>query len=169
MSKLIWKLPNNLLAESVRIMRPRGTLGNEGLALWFGYETAAEVIATHVVDVSGPGFVSSPLHMRLSYKAMSKLTDLSEQLDRCLIGQIHSHPGLMLDLSDVDKSRGIRTPNYLSVVCPYYAQRDIHTFEECGVHVFEATRYRRLDQTEISRRLAISHTPVIPLRIEVPA
>jgi hypothetical protein len=161
-----WQLPRDLLPESIKIMRPHGAQGNEGLALWFGREAGQGLEITHVVDVAGPGFRTSPLHMCLSYRTMAALTDLAEKIDRFLVGQIHAHPGQMLDLSDLDVEQGIRVPDYLSLVCPYYAQRDLAGFQDCGVHVFDGMQYRRLSPQEIPMRLCVSSTRVSVLRCE---
>lgn len=150
-------------------MRPHGMVGNEGLALWFGTADGTRANVTHIVDVSGPGFRTTPLYMSLSLRAMAVLTDLAEKLDTFLIGQIHSHPERFLDLSELDKEHGIRSPNYLSVVCPYYAQRNLGGFDDCGVHVFENRRYRRMSPDEISRRLIARDARVTKIRCEVPA
>lgn len=169
MTQSHWRLPANLLSESVAIMRPHGAKGDEGLALWLGTESVGRIDVTHIVEVIGPGFFTTPLYMRLSLRAMAVLTDLADRLDTFLIGQIHSHPARFLDLSDLDKRNGIRSPGYLSVVCPYYAQRQLAGFDECGVHVFDNHRYRRLSADEIARRLIVINTPITKIRCEVPA
>ena len=168
MTQRNWSLPRNLLAESISIMRPHGASGNEGLGLWFGTEHGAGAAVTHIVEVYGSGFQTTPLYMSLSLRAMSLLTDLAEQLDVILIGQIHSHPGRLLELSRLDEEHGIRSLDYLSVVCPYYAQRDLHDFNDCGVHVFEERAYRRLSPGEVTRQLVVNDRPLTKVRCEVP-
>ncbi len=169
MSQPIWVLPANLLSESIVVMRPQGLVGNEGLALWFGNAVGARANVTHVVEVSGPGFRTTPLYMSLSLRAMASLTDLAEKLGTFLIGQVHSHPERFLDLSELDRVHGIRSADYLSVVCPHYAQRNLSGFGDCGVHVFENRRYRRMSPDEISRRLVVCDERVTTIRCEVPA
>lgn len=169
MKQTIWSFPTNLLSESLSIMRPHGAAGNEGLALWFGTADGARADITHVVDVYGRGFQTTPLYMALSLRAMAVLTDLAEQLDVFLIGQIHSHPERLLELSMLDKEHGIRIPDYLSMVCPYYAQRELDSFRECGAHVFEERTYRRMLPDELSRRLVVRNSLVTKIRCEVPA
>ena len=164
-----WNLPENLLRESIAVMRPHGVIGNEGLALWFGNVSGARADVTHLIEVAGPGFRTTPLYMSLSLRAMAALTDLTEKLDTFLIGQIHSHPERFLDLSELDKKHGIRSPDYLSVVCPYYAQRELTGFDEFGVHGFENQRYRRMSPAEISRRLIVRDAHITKVRCEVPA
>jgi hypothetical protein len=154
MSKITWYLPKDLVGASIEIMRPHGAQGNEGLALWLGTSDDAQRIrVTHAIEIYGSGFVTAPLQMRLSLRAMATLTELADRLDRYLVGQIHSHPGNFTDLSVVDKELGIRVPDYLSVVCPHYAQLSDVTLRDCGLHMFEDAKYRRLSSVEISRQV----------------
>lgn len=169
MSELRWTLPDGLLEHSIAVMRPHGARGNEGLALWFGDGDERHVRITHAVEVFGPGFATTPLYMSLSMRAMAALTDLAEKHRVFLAGQIHSHPGTFTDLSALDEAHGIRTPDYLSAVCPYYAQRHLTGLDECGMHVFERDRYHRLSVEEIARRITIRSVPLMKLRLEVPA
>lgn len=169
MSNLHWLLPEDLLQQSINVMRPHGAVGNEGLALWLGKANDSAIEITHLVNVFGPGFKTSPLYMGLSIRAMAKLTDLADQLDRYLVGQIHSHPGTFVELSDLDKAHGIRVPNYLSIVCPYYAQRPSTTLGDCGIHVFVGGHYRRMNAVAAINHIKILNTHVRTLNCEVPA
>lgn len=168
MSQITWYLPEDLLHRSIEIMRPHGARGNEGLALWLGTNDDAErVKVTHAIEIYGSGFVTAPLRMQLSFRAMATLTSLADRLDRYLVGQIHSHPATFIDLSLVDKELGIRVPDYLSVVCPHYAQRPDITLGDCGVHTFDSARYRRLSSAEISRRVVQIGEHIDIVRCEV--
>lgn len=168
MSQITWYMPEDLLRTSIEIMRPHGAQGNEGLALWLGISDDTErVTVTHSIEVYGSGFVTTPLQMRLSLRAMATLTRLADRLDRYLVGQIHSHPGYYTDLSVVDKALGIRVPDYLSVVCPHYAQRPDVVLNDCGFHVFDRAAYRRLSSSEISRRVVQTAESVTIVRCEV--
>lgn len=167
--ELNWALPVGLLAASIEIMRPHGRLGNEGLALWLGRADGHQVHVTHVVAPHGPGFRASPFQLKLSWNAMARLTDLADELETYLVGQIHSHPGLFLDLSEVDVTYGVRCQDYLSLVCPHYAQRPVAAIAECGVHTFDRGNYRRLVATEVARRIVITPTLAKVVDLEVPA
>lgn len=169
MHETTWTLPVNLLDVSVEVMRPSGRLGNEGLALWLGCLDGSQARVTHLVTLHGDGFHSSPLQLRLSWDAMSRLTDLADELGLYLVGQIHSHPGRYVDLSEVDRKYGIRCQDFLSVVCPDYAQRAVSGLDECGVHLFDDGRYRRLGALEVTRRIKRSVATVNVVNLEVPA
>ncbi len=168
MSNITWVMPEVLLPESLSIMRPYGAAGNEGLALWFGVLEGQCVRISHLVEVSGPGFRTTPLYMGLSVNAMATLTEYADRTGVFLAGQIHSHPGNFTDLSDLDEAHGIRIPDYLSVVCPFYAQRNVG-IKECGVHFFEQNRYRRFNAEEITRRLLAQALPLQRVPVLVPA
>jgi proteasome lid subunit RPN8/RPN11 len=168
MTQLRWLIPNSLLGESIAVMRPHGAKGNEGLALWFGSTDGTHAKVTHLVELTGSGFKTSPLFMSLSSRAMSVLTDLAWEIDCVLIGQIHSHPKRFLDLSNLDKEHGIHSQDYLSVVCPFYAQLNLNSFNECGVHVFENLHYRRIQLGEISERIILCNSELIKIKCEVP-
>jgi proteasome lid subunit RPN8/RPN11 len=168
MSPMRWILPTDLLAKSIRFMQPHGALGNEGLVLWFGRKIAQDAVeVTHAIEPQGSGITRSPLHLSLSLRAMNKLTNLGESIDRYLVGQIHSHPENYIDLSPVDRARGIRVPDYLSVVSPHYAQDPLTNWENCGWHEFTQGRYRRLSPREASRRIVLSRQSAIALHVEV--
>lgn len=169
MHQATWTLPADLLDVSVDVMRPNGRIGNEGLALWLGRSDNSCARVTHLVAVRGRGFHAAPGQLRLSWNAMSRLTDLADELGTYLVGQIHSHPRHFVDLSDVDRKYGIRCQDYLSVVCPHYAQREVSGLAECGVHLFDGGGYRRLGAAEVARRIAFSTTAVEVVDLEVPA
>lgn len=167
MAKKTWNIPKDLLPVSVEHMRPYGRRGHEGLGLWFGNETDGTICITHLVMPYGAGLVTHPLHLSLSMRAMSRLTRLARDLDCYWAGQIHSHPGTMLELSDVDREMGIRVQDYLSLVCPHYAQRDTREVSQCGVHVFDNGAYRRIAAGEAAQRLTVSDRRVHVVPVEV--
>jgi len=166
-NNLKWRLPIDLLDESVRIMQPCGAQGHEGLAMWLGVEQDNLVDITHIVALRGAGLQTAPLQIRMSYKAMNRLSDIAEELGAYLVGQIHSHPGHHVGLSDVDRELGIRVQGYLSVVYPHYAQRNGCGLEACGVHTFDAGDFRRLRATEVASRIETIAARVRRIDLEV--
>lgn len=163
-----WLLPHDLLPSSVEAMRPLGARGREGLALWFGTLNEGGVAeVTHLVQPVGPGFESTALYLRLSMRAIGQLTDFAENLGVFLIGQIHSHPGNFVDLSELDIRQGFRFQDFLSIVCPQYAQRLDTRLSDCGAHTFDNGAYRRMARAEMEARLVISPRSTTALRMEV--
>jgi len=168
MTNTVWNMPRDLLSSSIDIMHPHGVNGNEGLALWFGAEAADKSISiTHVVDLRGSGLVTAPLYLRLSFRAIAQLTDIADQLNVYLVGQIHSHPGRMTELSKIDRAQGFRIPDFLSVVCPYYAQNPKIQLRDCGINVFERGAYRRFPDAEINQRIRVTNSQIVKICCEV--
>lgn len=167
MSARIWMLPNNLLTESLRAMTPKGRLGHEGLALWFGKITGDVAHVSHLIAPYGSGVKTSPLHLALSANAIVTLTDFADKNRVCLIGQTHSHPENYVDLSLPDRQYGIKVQGYLSVVVPYYAQRPLSSISDCGVHVYYGADYRRLSDEEIMGRIISSEAELAIVRVKV--
>ncbi|MBI3528641.1 MAG: hypothetical protein HY067_11805 [Betaproteobacteria bacterium] len=168
MSDVKWTFPNDLLSTSIDMMRMPGASGNEGLALWLGRsDDDVSIFITHVIEVYGTGFSTSPLHLSLSRRAISELTDLADHLGAYLVGQIHSHPGRFIDLSELDRVQGFRVPDFLSVVCPNYAQYADTRIGDCGIHVFERGDFRRLSNAEAKNRILMSPVSVEKVYCEV--
>lgn len=169
MARKTWDLPRDLIAQSVQVMRPYGAMGREGLALWFGDDRGNTVEITHLIVPHGPGLVTHPLHLSLSLRAIARLTGLAGRLDRYWAGQIHSHPDLDVRLSDVDKRMGVLVQDYLSMVCPHYAQYAVDGVRQCGVHMFDEGVYRQLGHDEVASRVRVSDRAVQVVEVEVPA
>lgn len=169
MNKIKWGLPADLISQSVEIMRPNGTRGSEGLALWLGDEHDGLVEFTHVLRLQGSGLIARPLQLSLSLRAISRITRLSDELGLYWAGQIHSHPGRFVDLSPVDRAMGVKVQDYLSVVCPHYAQAHTDGLDECGVHLFDKGSYRRLSPPEVAARLHVLNKAVTVVDLEVHA
>lgn len=169
MKPMSWALPSNLLADSVEIMRPNGLHGNEGLALWLGDEHDGTARVTHILRLYGGGFVAGPLQLSLSMRAIARITDLSDELGLYWVGQIHSHPGTFVDLSRVDRAFGVKVQDYLSVVCPHYAQARTNDLDDCGVHVFDDGAYRRFNRREVAGRIRVGQHRAEVLNLEVHA
>jgi len=164
-----WALPSNLLADSVEIMRPHGLHGNEGLALWLGDEHGGIVTVTHILRLRGSGFVTGPLQLNLSMRAIARITDLSDELGLFWVGQIHSHPGTLVDLSRVDRALGVKVQDYLSIVCPHYAQAGTSSLDDCGVHAFDRGTYKRFSQRDVASRIRIGQYKAEVMDLEVHA
>jgi hypothetical protein len=150
-----WILPMDALQVSLEEMARDGQQGNEGVALWLGRQTDAVAEVTHVVGLRGSGVIKRPDQLRITQWLINEVTDQAIRLGASLIGQIHSHgEGYGTDLSPTDRTYGIATPYYLSIVAPDFGLRRETRVSNCGVHVFEpGLGYRRLTFSEIARRV----------------
>lgn len=67
-----------------------------------------------------------------------------------LLAQVHSHPGNLVDHSQGDDDRAFMPyEGFLSIVVPQYARRGLVPLTICGVHIFEAGGFRRMNEREI--------------------
>jgi hypothetical protein len=133
-----------------------GALGNEGVTLWLGKRLKGIAEVTHLVVLRGPGIIKQPDLLRIDSHLFNDVTDVAIEFGVSLLGQIHSHRGLWVDLSWVDSTYGVAVPYYLSVVAPHYAMRADTNIKDCGVHVFDPRRgYRRLPPQEVAKRIHI--------------
>ncbi|WP_292364409.1 hypothetical protein [Mesorhizobium sp.] len=137
-------------------MAPDGARGCEGVALWLGRRLAGVVTVTHVIGLRGPGVIRRPDFLSISPELLDDVTDIAIAKDAYLVGQVHSHPGSWVDLSDLDKRSGIRAPGYLSVVAPHFASDPATPPGRCGFHVFNGARWRRLAWWERPWRVVIT-------------
>lgn len=151
-----WKMPGNVLSESIRLMSPDGRKGNEGIVMWLGRIQAGIGTVTHLVAFEDNLLCKRPDYLQIPSAVMNAVADISEKMGVVLIGQIHSHPGNFVDLSMADRRYGISAPYYLSVVAPYYAQKPDTNWRQCGVHQFVThLGFRRFSADETARRISV--------------
>lgn len=156
-----WRLPRNVLSDSLRLMRPDGILGREGIVFWLGQNNAGVATIRSLVLMSGSGIQKFPLYMEISPDAMNALSNLAESRDSYLVGQIHSHPGTFVDLSEADIRYGVSVPYYLSVVAPHYGMDTRTSWAECGIHVFApGAGFHRLTEPDVARAIHIEDARV---------
>ena len=160
----IWRMPDRLLRDSIAEMAPDGLRGCEGIVLWLGAIAERAANITHMVGLAGAGIEKRPDYLRIHPDLFNAVAAFAERMDLVLIGQIHSHPGTLVDLSLTDVRFGVTTPHYLSVVAPHYAQDPGSEWRECGVHVYEPRRgFRRMQEAELRARIAVMAETAAPL------
>jgi len=159
-----WILPASALTDSIAEMAGDGRKGNEGIVLWAGTSEGGIARVTQLIGLHGPLIEKRPLQMIIAPDLFAKVSIFCGRRKIILIGQIHSHPKTLTDLSDVDKQYGIATPHFLSVVAPHYAQRPDTNWGACGVHVFdEGVGFRRMPLTEATTRIILDAAARAPL------
>lgn len=162
-----WRLPRRALEISLGEMARDGLQGNEGIAFWLGTCHGTVATVTHVVGVRGPGIAKEPSFLQISTGVFNAISDIALDLGILLLGQVHAHPGLFVDLSPTDRRFGISFPDYLSMVAPHYARRPNTSIEDCGVHLFVAgIGYIRLSAAEVQRRVIVDGGPASLLLVE---
>ena len=154
-----WKVPGDLLARSLDLMRPDGADGCEGIGLWLGIAESAKVTITHLIEIPSIWVEKQPYFLRINELAFDAVGDVCDRDGCYLVGQIHSHPGTFVDLSFADREYGIQAPYFLSVVAPHYAQQHGTRWGDCGVHQFLSdVGFRRLTAAEVQSRVISDDT-----------
>jgi proteasome lid subunit RPN8/RPN11 len=165
-----WHIPEMVIAEALAEMAIDGREGNEGIALFLGRDDDGAAEVTHLVKLRGVGLEKYPDQINIHSSLLNEVTDVAVSSGVRLVGQVHSHgPGYGVGLSYTDRTYGVQTPYYLSLVAPDYAL-SAAPLQRWGVHVFmENQGYVRLRATEAGRRLRVIpgvHVPVITVGVE---
>jgi len=165
-----WRIPETVIADALEEMAIDGRQGNEGIALFLGRDNDGVAEVTHLVKLRGPGLEKYPDQINIHSSLLNEVTDVAIDNKVRLIGQVHSHgPGYGIGLSYTDRTYGIKTPYYLSLVAPDYALSSA-PLRSWGAHVFMETRgYVRLNAAEADRRLIMvagASVPVIAVGVE---
>jgi len=151
-----WDLPGAALEQAHREFQIDGSQGNEGIMLWLGRREIGVAVITHCVLVRGKLAIKEPDLLQLEPALLNDITIAATTRKIVLLGQIHSHPGTFVDLSDTDHRYGFKFPDFLSIVAPHYGLKRPESLFDYGVHVYDyGVGYRRLEGKEIQRRLNI--------------
>jgi hypothetical protein len=151
-----WRIPEMAIADALKEMAIDGSEGNEGIVLFLGRDIDSVAEVTHLLKLRGPAVEKCPARINIDAALLNDVTDVAMGNKVRLIGQVHSHgPGYGLDLSPTDRTYGIRSPYYLSLVAPDYAL-SAAPLQKWGVHVFmENQGWVRLSESEADRRLLV--------------
>jgi proteasome lid subunit RPN8/RPN11 len=144
------RLHEAVLAPTVALLRAsRGADGeHEGVVYWAGITHDLEWVITTVMI---PEAVTTYGSFRTSAAANARIVALLAQTGLVLLGQVHSHPGAMVDHSDGDDRDALMPyENFLSVIVPHYGNTSLWPLDHCGVHRFEGGRFRRLTRGELA-------------------
>lgn len=145
----------SLLDRTVDILRQSGDRDqpHEGVAYWAGRRAGDEYfITTCIAPAARTTYGSFETSSHTNAKVIMYLADAGLEL----LGQVHSHPGALVGHSDGDDERALMPyEGFLSVVAPHYARRGMRPLTICGIHVFEHSSFRRLEDSDIESRFRI--------------
>lgn len=144
----IW-VSAGLLDRTVNILQQSGNSRqpHEGVAYWAGRRADNECfITTCIAPAAQTTRGSFDTSSHTNAKVIMYLADAGLEL----LGQVHSHPGALVGHSDGDDERALMPyEGFLSIVVPHYARRGMRPLTICGVHIFEHSSFRRLQNSEI--------------------
>src|SRR5579862_1296060 len=133
-------------AEVLRQSRDENE-AHEGVAYWAGRRVGDGcVVTTCIAPAAETTWGSFDTSAHTNARVVIYLASAGLEL----LGQIHSHPGNLVGHSDGDDERALMPyEGFLSVVVPHYASRGMRPLTICGVHIFENSRFRRLENAQI--------------------
>lgn len=144
-----------LLDLTVNVLRQSGKphQSHEGVAYWAGKRSGQECFITTCI---APAARTTYGSFRTSSLSNAKVVMYLATAGLELIGQVHSHPGSLVDHSDGDEEDALMPyEGFLSIVVPNYARDGMRPLTICGVHIFTSSTFRRLDNPEIENRFRI--------------
>lgn len=151
-------IPEKLWRETWLGLRMRGKGKVETAAIWGGKrnQTAETVEAVYFLDDYDGGDRRARYH-QVSTEALEQLFKQLHQDRRVIVGDIHTHPGRWVGLSDLDKENPIEFRRGLyALVLPLFAL-PAPSLASAGIHVYEGEgAWRSLTQNE--KQLAFSFT-----------
>lgn len=145
----VW-IPSAVLDQTVKVLRrSAGEAGeaHEGIAYWAGHRLSNRSVVTTCI---APGAKTGVRSFKTSLAANAQVVAYVANVNLEVLGQVHSHPASIVDhsLTD-DKDALMPYEGFLSVVVPYYGRRGMTPLVDCGIHIFEAGRFRRMARTEV--------------------
>ena len=87
--------------------------------------------------------------------AYSKLWDICDAEEKVVIGDVHTHPGRMVDQSDIDAANPmLAQEGHVALIVPDYSSR-VAGADEVGVHRYDGEDWETWTGAEAARRLFI--------------
>jgi proteasome lid subunit RPN8/RPN11 len=151
---LVW-IAAELLDRTAAVLHQSGDprQAHEGVVYWAGRRAGNECFVTTLI---APSAQTTRGSFRTSSAANARVVIYLANAGLELLGQVHSHPGSLVDHSDGDDEDALMPyDGFYSLVVPNYASQGMRPLSMCGVHLFEKARFRRLANSEINARFRI--------------
>jgi len=127
---------------------------NEGLVYWCGKKNHDTVSISLVI---APKTTSDWGYISTSNRANFDLVKTLAQRNQIHIGQVHSHPGTLVDHSDGDDlDASFKTEGLISIVVPNYCKEGFLPLTTCGVHRYNQGNFQRFSDKYVSEHFEIS-------------
>jgi hypothetical protein len=153
-------IPRYLFEKSIKVLRKRGLLKQEGLVLWAG-AAATDSEEAYIVSLIVPEKGHWGGGVRLDIKTLLKLSEELEKRDLQLLAQVHTHPGNFgHSLGDENRATSFRL-GYVSIVIPDFALIDVRDLSMCYVYEYRGNfKWRLLGDDEMNRRFFIEDSVI---------
>ena len=151
----VW-VSTRLLDRTAEALRQSGhhSKPHEGVAYWAGRRTANEYFITTCVV---PEARTTRGSFETSSLSNAKVIAYLARAGLELLGQVHSHPGSFVGHSDGDDKLALMPyDGFLSIIVPNYARKGMRPLKTCGIHIFQQSSFRRLEDWEIESHFRIT-------------
>jgi hypothetical protein len=115
-------IATTLLATALEDLETYGNQGCESIAFFLARHDAPQAAST-LVTADEPGVERSPFFVKLSERWILSLTDLCDERDEFVVGQIHAH-GISAFHSETDDHHLFHAPGVFSLVVPNFARTE---------------------------------------------
>ncbi|RWX24516.1 Mov34/MPN/PAD-1 family protein [Rhizobium leguminosarum] len=149
---------NELIEETLSILKKAGNRGSEGIALWLARRSDDETV--QVGEVLEPAHRAAVDFFHIPPEGMSALMSHLRTTRTKLVAQVHSHPGHAFHSQADDEWAIIRHEGALSFVIPYFARNT-----SASTFLDQAALFRLNEQDswlEVPRARFSEHMVVIP-------
>lgn len=152
---LVW-IPSSVLDRTIEVLRSSGhpEEPHEGVAYWAGTRAGGQTFVTTCI---APAARTTEGSFATSSRTNAEVIMYLASAHLELIGQVHSHPGAFVGHSGGDDRRALMPyEGFLSIVVPSYGQLGMLPLTRCGIHIFENSRFRRMQNAEVESRFRIA-------------
>lgn len=150
-----FRLPSGLIRATERVLRRYGDLKppNQGLVYWGG---EANFDSIDIKLLFAPRIVSDERRVVVDQRENSRYVSKLNNIGSRHIAQVHTHPGNIVDHSQVDNElAAFRVPGLLSIVVPSYCHAGMEPLTMCGVHRYDRWGFIRLTENYVLRNFEI--------------
>lgn len=150
-------LPQTLWCNTWIGLQQRSHGVRETACVWLGDRNGEEETAREVIFLDDlPGTVGHHLQHRTSRDAVRIVLDRARALGLSIVGDVHTHPGTWVDLSEIDRAHPIEYRiGLLALVLPAFAEGP-PSLQGVGVHEYlGAGAWKMFDSADVPKRLIL--------------
>ncbi len=155
-----WQISHQILKETEKAFHG-GT--HEVFAIWTAaivtdsadFNTMAK-ISRCIIPAQTPGVTPQGVYVHIEGRELQRIQlDNHAKQERSIV-QLHTHPGCDVNMSTLDRQwEVVRHIGALSIIVPYYGQKNLASFPGVNVYERESADWRLWQRDEIANRLVI--------------
>lgn len=157
-----FRVPPNLVQETLRVLRREGRGRTESIVFWAGRLVGPDAEIHTVVVPRGDGVEVHRTHVRIDVATMARVADLVNPPDSVLLAQVHTHEGSAFH-SEVDDVYGFHSPGFMSIVVPRFGVTSHDASDWAHFECLGDARVRPVYNSEILERFVVH--PALPLAV----